>query len=560
MNRIKLAGRPSHVALVLAATAVLAAGCNRTQTAATTAPPLDALPLTTGDTPTTPAPATSALPAAAPARIARLVRPQDGYAYLDRAYAASDGYADAPPDYAVDYNGERPWIWRGGDNSERVVERTPEGLRYYYYEPGASEPYLVQDPDYGYAYSDGQLVAVYGLNGQLEPYSYQQRYADRAGRYLAWAAALYAASVHQQRFSVEQEGWRQQQAYIAGQRNAWAQQQTRYPAWNDYHQAHAQEEAAHWAPERDRRQAEIVRYNSVYQSNSYQNNTYQSSNYNNSNQNNVYRGAPSQGAASQGQYRQAGQPYGQPGGYLPARAPQSGYGYDPNAARNAAAQAEASRRSGFDQRAADVQAQRQTAEQAHAGQMQALQAQQAQARAAEAQRQASLQQGRAAAQAQHEAAEQAHAAQLQAQRAQQDEARAAEGQRRASLEQARAASEAQRQAAQQAHAAQQGEARAQAAAERQAAAQQAQAARAQRQAAQQAHAAQEGEVRTQAAAERQAAAQQAQAAQAQRQAAAQQARAAQAQHAVAARPPEAPQHAHEGPHGEGEHRPSGEQR
>ena len=476
MNRTKLGGGASPLVLACAATALLAAGCNRTgQTAATTAPatapPLDALPLTSNTTgPAEPAPPASALPPAAPVRIGRLAHPQEGYAYLDRAYSASSGYADAPPDYAVDYNGERPWIWRGGDNSERVVERTPEGLRYYYYEPGASQPYLVQDPDYGYGYSDGQLVAVYGPGGQLEPYEYQQRYADRAGRYLAWGAGLYAASVHQQRFAVEQDGWRRQQAYIAGQRNAWAQQQNRYPAWNDYHQAHAQEEQAHWAPERDRRQAEIVRYNSVYQNNTYQGGNYQSNNYQNNNYQNDYRGGPSQAAAVQGQYRQAGQPYGQPGGYPRAGAPQNGYGYDPNAARASTAQAEANRRAGFDQRAAEVQAQRQGAEQAHAAQVQAIQAQQAQARAAEAQRQATLQQGRAAEQAQRQAAEQAHAAQAQALRSQQLQAQAAEGQRMAALQQARAQQEAQRQAAAQAHLAQANAAHAQAEAQHAAAA------------------------------------------------------------------------------------------
>ena len=474
MNRTKLGGGASPLVLACAATALLAAGCNRTgQTAATTAPatapPLDALPLTSNTTgPAEPAPPRPRRPAA-PVRIGRLAHPQEGYAYLDRAYSASSGYADAPPDYAVDYNGERPWIWRGGDNSERVVERTPEGLRYYYYEPGASQPYLVQDPDYGYGYSDGQLVAVYGPGGQLEPYEYQQRYADRAGRYLAWGAGLYAASVHQQRFAVEQDGWRRQQAYIAGQRNAWAQQQNRYPAWNDYHQAHAQEEQAHWAPERDRRQAEIVRYNSVYQNNTYQSSNYQGSNYPNNNYQNNYRG-PSQAAAVQGQYRQAGQPYGQPGGYPREGAPQNGYGYDPNAARASAAQAEANRRAGFDQRAAEVQAQRQGAEQAHAAQVQAIQAQQSQARAAEAQRQAALQQGRAVEQAQRQAAEQAHAAQAQALRSQQMQARAAEGQRMAALQQARAQQEAQRQAAAQAHLAQANAAHAQAEAQHAAAA------------------------------------------------------------------------------------------
>ena len=553
MNRIKLGGHVSHLALACAATALLAAGCNRSQTAATStaAPPLDALPLTTAATPAAaPAPPASALPPAAPARLGRLVRPQDGYAYLDRAHAASDGYADAPPDYAVDYDGERPWIWRGGDNSERVVERTPDGLRYYYYEPGASEPYLIQDPNYGYAYSDGQLVAVYGQDGELQPYEVQRRYADRAGRYLAWAAGLYAASQHQQREAVEQDRWREQRADIAGQRAAWGRQQGRYQAWNDYHQAHAQEETAHWVPERDRRQAELVRYGApqgggpqgqgpqagvqraAYQGGGYQNGGYQ---------NGPPQGAPLQGDRFQGDRFQGAPPRGdvqgqdrdpfrqggQPNGYPPAGTPQSGYGYDPNGVRNAAAQGEARRRAGFDQHAAEIQAQRQAAEQAHAAQMQAMRSQQLQAQAAEGQRQAAMQQARGQAEAQRQAAQQAHAAQMGEQRAQ------AQAQHEAAMQQARGQAEAQRQAAMQ----------------------QAQAANAQRAAAMQ-------QARGQAEAQRQAAMQQAQAVNAQRQAAAQQqahqAQAQAAQRAAAPHPGGPPPQG--GPHGDREHRGPGEQR
>ncbi len=567
MNRKMLGGRPSYLVLAWAATALLAAGCNRGQTAATTAPPLDALPLTTNTTGSAdPAPLAAALPYAAPARIARLAHPEEGYAYLDRAYAASDGYADAPPDYAVDYEGERPWIWRGGDNSERVVERTPQGLRYYYYEPGADEPYLIQDPDYGYAYSDGQLVAVYGQDGQIEPYEVQRRRADQAGRYLAWAAGLYAASLHQQRQAVEQGHWREQQAYIAGQRNAWAQQQQLYPAWNDYHQAHAQEETAHWAPERDRRQAEIVRYGGPQGGGG---GGPQTARYQAGDPGRAYpagQGANAgfQGVAqaqNDGQFRQGGQAYGRPPGY-PA-APPSGYGYDPNAARGAPAQAQADRRAGFDQRTADIQAQRQNALAAHMAQVQAQQAQvrdaqarnleartaearnaeahNAEVRSAEAQRQATLQQARAQQEVQRQGAERAHAAQMQAMASQRMQAQAAEGQRQATLQQARAQQEAQHQATLQAHAAQASEARAQAEGQRRAAEQQAQAANAQRQAAeQQAHAAQSQ-------------------AQAQAHAAEQQARMAQA-----AQPHPAPSHGggppphQDGPHGDHEHH--GEQR
>ena len=62
----------------------------------------------------------------------------------DRAYAMTDALDDAPPDYTFDYgDGERPWVWRGDDQSTQVAKSLPGGGdRYYYYEAGATTPYL----------------------------------------------------------------------------------------------------------------------------------------------------------------------------------------------------------------------------------------------------------------------------------------------------------------------------------------------------------------------------------------------------------------------------------
>jgi hypothetical protein len=248
------------VALAALCTALALAGCDKTQTSS--AAPLQALPLTTADTPAAaPAPTGAALPAAPAAKVVRVSDPRDRYAYLERAYAASRAYADAPPDYAVDYQGERPWIWRGGDGSERVVERTPAGLRYFYYKPGADQPYLVQDPDgYAYGYGDGQLAAVYGPGGAVLPDYEAERRAEMAGRYLAWASALRAASLNGQRQAVEQARWDERRAQISAEQSAWAADQSRQQAWAAYHDAHQAELDAHWANERAQREAEAARY------------------------------------------------------------------------------------------------------------------------------------------------------------------------------------------------------------------------------------------------------------------------------------------------------------
>ena len=42
----------------------------------------------------------------------------------------------------------------------------PQGERYYYYAAGADAPFYVSDPDGGYAYDNGELVAAYGPDGE----------------------------------------------------------------------------------------------------------------------------------------------------------------------------------------------------------------------------------------------------------------------------------------------------------------------------------------------------------------------------------------------------------
>ena len=406
MTGLKLSGRAALLACA-AVTAVTMSGCNRSQTSASAPASLDALPLTQVSTPSVPAPTAASLPYAAPARIARVSAPGDRYAYLDRAYAMSRAYGDAPPDYAVDYQGERPWIWRGSDDSERVVERTPQGLRYFYYEPGADRPYLVQDPEgYSYGYSDGELTTVYGPGGVLEPDDVVDRRAAIAGRYLAWAAALQAASLRQQHQAVEQAHWEERRADIAAQRSAWEAQQSRQDAWAAYHQAHDAEQQAHWADESARRQAEAARY--------------------------------------------AQNPPGPP-----APPPVFGYGSRPqergpgqDAAAAAAAAASAALLQRQANQAADAAAYRRAAEQSHAAQtaaaQQAAAARDAQAAGiAQAQRQAALAQGRAEADAERRASAARNA----------QAAATAQAQREAALGQARAAADAQRRAAAGAHAA-----------------------------------------------------------------------------------------------------------
>ncbi|HEY5290175.1 MAG TPA: hypothetical protein VIJ59_09090, partial [Caulobacteraceae bacterium] len=166
MTKNRLAAQASGTVLV-ALIAGFGVSCQKTAPAAPASlaqapPPVATLPLS--DAPATAsamAPPVSALPAYQ-VRRARVARPQDEYAFADRADQAAYGFGDAPPDYAFEYQGGRPWAWQGDDGHQVVVEPLPGGAdRYYYYQPGASTPYFVRDRDYAYGYQDGALVVVY---------------------------------------------------------------------------------------------------------------------------------------------------------------------------------------------------------------------------------------------------------------------------------------------------------------------------------------------------------------------------------------------------------------
>ena len=254
--------------LLTCAFAALLTGCgksdqnNASDAASDTAPPPQAaLPLAAGAAPAAaPAPAATELPPP-PAPVSYVEAASDDYEYLDRAYAQRQAIADAPPDFTYDYDGQRPMTWRADDGSECVAEQLPDGrLRYYFYQPGADQPYLVQDPDYSYGYSNGTLVVVYDSDGHVVSRDVAQRQEGIAGRYLARARALYQASVRDRHEAVAQANWERQRELVYQDRQRWVQAQERDAAWRAYHQQQQDQEQARWAQERYRREAEASRF------------------------------------------------------------------------------------------------------------------------------------------------------------------------------------------------------------------------------------------------------------------------------------------------------------
>ncbi len=256
----------SRIAIVgaLAGLAVSACQPNNQTSAASSAPaPLAAIPLAmSGAPPIAPAPVVAALPPAPPASVGQLANPEDRYAFADQAYAMESAFGDAPPDYTFDYgDGQRPWVWRGDDQSTRVAEALPGGgYRYYYYEPGAQTPYLVRDSDYSYGYDNGALVVIYDSRGQALPQGDLNRQADIAGHVLARAAAIYLASQRQHREAVAEADWAARRRQIDAERAQWSADQAADQDWRAYHAQHDQQEQAQWSAEQYRREAEAARF------------------------------------------------------------------------------------------------------------------------------------------------------------------------------------------------------------------------------------------------------------------------------------------------------------
>jgi len=231
--------------------------CNKSQQPAqqpVTGAPVAALQLATAPPPPpTYAPPAQALPPP-PRRVA--YRPsREHWRNLTDAYDMSDAFADTPPDYTVPYEGEYPDVWRADDGAYRVVEWLPDGARYYYYEPGADEPFLIQDPHYSYAYDNGTLIAVYTLAGALVADRIAAEREDYAARYYARGRDLYRAALNERRRAAYAANWRQRAPIIQSQRMLWQRGHDEVPGWRDWYREHQPQQEARWAPERQHRAA-----------------------------------------------------------------------------------------------------------------------------------------------------------------------------------------------------------------------------------------------------------------------------------------------------------------
>lgn len=248
-------------ALALAMASLALQGCNQqgpgSQQAAQpiTGAPIASLGLAeAAPPPMAAAPSATQLPSAGRIRVAGPRAPRERYRYIDDAYRMSDAFGDTPPDYTVDYQGSRPWVWRAQNGAYRVVEYTPDGERDYYYRGGGDQPFLIRDPRYAYAYDGGELVDVYDTYGRPVPMDVADREADMAARYLSRARALHFAALHQQRQAAYAADWRDRREAVVQSRNDWAAEQQRNEDWRRWHDDRGQQDQGGWVQERSQRQ------------------------------------------------------------------------------------------------------------------------------------------------------------------------------------------------------------------------------------------------------------------------------------------------------------------
>ncbi len=188
------------------------------------------------------APAATALPRGRTLRYAS-ASGNDRYALIDRANRINDTIGDAPPDYGFDYqDGVEPYGWESAGGGRTYAEPIDGGYRTYYYDPGASEPYLVRDPSYSYGYSNGQLVTVYDRGGRVLDGWQGQQQADYAARYYDRGRTMYAAAGSHQRRGVAATRWAGQREVISTQRAEWNRTQASTPEWRSYRSDHAVED------------------------------------------------------------------------------------------------------------------------------------------------------------------------------------------------------------------------------------------------------------------------------------------------------------------------------
>ena len=156
------------------------------------------------------------------------------FMWLALAALIASVIGDSPPDYGFDHDGVQPWAWRTGDGYYRLAEPIYGGNRYYYYAPGAEEPFLVRDPYFSYGYQGDRLVALYDRDGRVMDERAARRQREAAQQYLARAEALYRAARTDARTGVAVRDWEHRRGALAGDQRRWRKAKAEQAAWRQW--------------------------------------------------------------------------------------------------------------------------------------------------------------------------------------------------------------------------------------------------------------------------------------------------------------------------------------
>lgn len=186
------------------------------------------------------------------------------YQWIDDADALLDAIGDSPPDFTFAYDRNDIWGWRTGTGHEIYGEPLGGGaIRYYYFEPGSREPFLVQDENFAFGYrSGGRLIVVYDRDGRLLSRSEGDREASLADWLYRRARAIHASAQNDRGWEPVDAGyWAEQVPIIVDLRLRWSSGRDRHPGWRRWH---GRTGAAKWraplAGERQRRWSDGDRF------------------------------------------------------------------------------------------------------------------------------------------------------------------------------------------------------------------------------------------------------------------------------------------------------------
>ncbi|MBX3595735.1 hypothetical protein, partial [Sphingomonas sp.] len=181
---------------------------------------------------------------------------EENYYWIDAADGTLDAIGDAPPDIVFPFNGAEAWGWLLRTGHAVYAENAPDGsIRTYFFEPYASEPFLVQEAQLSFGYRGGRMAVAYDAGGAvLSPRESELNRGLAMDLLRRGRAIRLAAQDDRQWDAIDAGWWAWQLRSFIDLRLRWDGGRTRHPGWRAWR---ARPDAQRWrgalAGERDAR-------------------------------------------------------------------------------------------------------------------------------------------------------------------------------------------------------------------------------------------------------------------------------------------------------------------